>query len=138
MLQKLAHHPAGALIATHDRELLQQVGRILELDQHGLNEYGGNYTVYKDSRDTRISATERQLTSLKKRRQQQKQEQQAVLEKAAQRRKQGERQRHTGSQSKLLLDAQQDRAESSLAKLKQQHQQRFFGFPKVNLHQLFL
>jgi ATPase subunit of ABC transporter with duplicated ATPase domains len=124
LLQKLAHHPAGALIATHDRELLQQVGRILELDQHGLNEYGGNYTVYKDSRDTRISATERQLTSLKKRRQQQKQEQQAALEKAAQRRKQGEKQRQSGSQSKLLLDAQQDRAESSLAKLKQQHQQR--------------
>lgn len=119
---KLAQHPAGALVATHDRELLQQVERILELDQHGLNEYGGNYTLYQTNRDARVEATERQLAHLKRTRQQQKLEQQTALEKAAQRRKYGEQQR--GSQSKLLLDARKNRAEGNLSKLKQQHQQR--------------
>ncbi|EIJ36528.1 ATP-binding cassette domain-containing protein [Thiothrix nivea] len=122
--QKLVHHPAGALIASHDRELLQQVDRILELDQQGLHEYGGNYTLYQNISTARIAATEQRLTSLRKTHQQQKLAQQTTLEKAAQRRKQGERQRYARSQSKLLLDAQQERAENNLATLRQQHQQR--------------
>ena len=124
LLAKLTQHPAGALVSTHDRELLQQVERILELDQHGLNEYGGNYALYQAIRDAQVAATEQQVATLKRNRQQQKLEQQAALEKSAHRRKQGERQRHSGSQSKLLMDAQQDRSENTLAQLKQQHQQR--------------
>lgn len=94
------------------------------VEKHGLNEYGGNYAIYQTIRDAQVSATEQQVATLKRNRQQQKLEQQAALEKSAHRRKQGERQRHSGSQSKLLMDAQQDRSESTLAKLKQQHQQR--------------
>ncbi|MEB4592365.1 ATP-binding cassette domain-containing protein [Candidatus Thiothrix sp. Deng01] len=122
LLGKLSRHPGGALIATHDRELLQQVGRILELNTHGLDEYGGNYTLYQAIRAARVNAAEQQLANLKHIQHQQKLEQQAALKKAAQRRKQGEQQR--GSQSKLLLDARKNRAESSFGKLRQQHQQR--------------
>lgn len=89
-----------------------------------MNEYGGNYAIYHTIRDAQVAATEQQLATLKRNRQQQKLEQQAALEKSAHRRKQGERQRHSGSQSKLLMDAQQDRSENTLSKLKQQHQQR--------------
>lgn len=124
LLAKLQQHPAGALIATHDRVLLHNVERILELDQHGLHEYGGNYTLYKTSRDQQVAATEQQLAQLKRNREQQKREQQASLEKAAQRRQQGESYRRSGSQSALLLDARKNRAEAGLGKLKQQHQQR--------------
>ncbi|HPQ96712.1 MAG TPA: ATP-binding cassette domain-containing protein, partial [Thiolinea sp.] len=38
---RLAAHPAGALLVTHERTLLLQVERILALDQQGLHDYGG-------------------------------------------------------------------------------------------------
>lgn len=124
LLDKLLKHPAGGLLASHDRSLLENVERILELDQHGLQEYGGNYTFYKTTRDQQLAATEQQLAQFKRTREQQKREQQASLEKAAQRRQQGENERRSGSQSTLLLDARKNRAEAGLGKLKQQHQQR--------------
>ncbi|HPE61331.1 MAG TPA: ATP-binding cassette domain-containing protein [Thiolinea sp.] len=119
---RLAAHPAGALLVTHERTLLQQVARILELDQHGLHDYGGNYAVYRNIRDAQNAALDQQLGTLKQQQRQQQRKQQDALEKAAQRRKQGEGQRD--SQSRLLLGARKNRADSSLSQLKQQQRQR--------------
>lgn len=121
---KLSAHSAGALVITHDRDLLHRVDHILELDTHGLHEYGGNYAIYRSIRDAQLAATEQQVNTLKKERSKQKHVQQQELEKTAQRRKQGEQLRRSGSQSKLLLDAKKGKAESNFGKLKQQQQQR--------------
>ncbi len=48
---QLAKRSGGALVATHDRELLGQMPRILELSQGGLCSYGGNYADYQQQRD---------------------------------------------------------------------------------------
>ncbi|MGB1257885.1 MAG: ATP-binding cassette domain-containing protein [Thiolinea sp.] len=121
---KLSAHPAGALVITHDRDLLHRVDHILELDAHGLHEYGGNYAVYRSIRDAQVAATEQQVSNLKKEQRKQTRAQQQEREKAAQRRKQGEQLRRSGSQSKLLLNAKKGSAESNLGKLKQRQQQR--------------
>ncbi|WP_039057897.1 ATP-binding cassette domain-containing protein [Enterobacter sp. Bisph1] len=47
----LARRNGGALVATHDRELLAQMPRILELAPGGLRSYGGNYADYQQQRD---------------------------------------------------------------------------------------
>lgn len=124
LLDKLKQHPAGALIATHDRRLLEQVERILVLDQYGLHDYGGNYTLYQTIHTQQLAATEQQVAQLKQHEKQQQREQQASLEKALQRQQRGEQYRRSGSQSALLLDARKNRAETSLGKLKQQQQYR--------------
>ena len=124
LIDRLTKHAGGALIVTHDRELLAKVDRILELSEQGLTEYGGNYDIYQSIRSAQLNAVEQQLAHLEKTKRQQLSLQQASLEKSAQRKKQGEQQRRTGSQSKLLMDAKQNRAEGSLGKLKQAHQQR--------------
>ena len=41
----------GALIASHDRELLSQMPRILELASAALRSYGGNYADYQQQRE---------------------------------------------------------------------------------------
>lgn len=46
----LAQRKGRALVATHDRELLSQVPRILELGPAGLRSYGGNYADYQRQR----------------------------------------------------------------------------------------
>jgi ATPase subunit of ABC transporter with duplicated ATPase domains len=40
-----------ALIASHDRELLTQMPRILELTSAALRSYGGNYADYQQQRE---------------------------------------------------------------------------------------
>ena len=48
---QLARCGCGVMVATHDRELLAQVPRILELSGTGLRVYGGNYDDYQRQRD---------------------------------------------------------------------------------------
>ena len=52
----LARQQSGVLVATHDRELLAQVPRILELSAAGLRAYGGNYADYQRQRDAEQQA----------------------------------------------------------------------------------
>ena len=53
---QLFHHQGGVLVASHDRELLAQVPRILELSLFGLRSFGGNYADYQTQRDTEQQA----------------------------------------------------------------------------------
>lgn len=52
----LAQRKGRALVATHDRELLSQVPRILELSPAGLRSYGGNYADYQRQRNAEQQA----------------------------------------------------------------------------------
>ncbi|MDH6634520.1 UNVERIFIED_ORG: ATPase subunit of ABC transporter with duplicated ATPase domains [Lelliottia amnigena] len=53
---QLARCRCGVMVATHDRELLAQVPRILELSGTGLRVYGGNYDDYERQRDAEKQA----------------------------------------------------------------------------------
>ncbi|GJK32364.1 ABC transporter ATP-binding protein [Enterobacter asburiae] len=53
---QLHRFQGGVLLASHDRELLEQVPRILELSASGLRSYGGNYADYQTQRDTEQQA----------------------------------------------------------------------------------
>jgi len=53
---QLARCRCGVMVATHDRELLAQVPRILELSGTGLRVYGGNYDDYERQRDAEQQA----------------------------------------------------------------------------------
>ncbi|ENO1080282.1 MULTISPECIES: ABC-F family ATP-binding cassette domain-containing protein [Enterobacter] len=53
---QLSRFQGGVLVASHDRELLEQVPRILELSASGLRSYGGNYTDYQTQRDAEQQA----------------------------------------------------------------------------------
>lgn len=53
---QLHRFQGGVLVASHDRELLEQVPRILDLSASGLRSYGGNYADYQTQRDTEQQA----------------------------------------------------------------------------------
>jgi ATPase subunit of ABC transporter with duplicated ATPase domains len=50
-ISSLSNGAAGRLIASHDRELLTQMPRILELTSAALRSYGGNYADYQQQRE---------------------------------------------------------------------------------------
>ena len=54
--EQLRRYQGGVLVASHDRELLEQVPRILELSSSGLRSYGGNYADYQTQRDAEQQA----------------------------------------------------------------------------------
>ncbi|HAT7706956.1 TPA: ABC-F family ATP-binding cassette domain-containing protein [Enterobacter roggenkampii] len=53
---QLSRYQGGVLVASHDRELLEQVPPILELSASGLRSYGGNYADYQAQRDAEQQA----------------------------------------------------------------------------------
>ena len=120
--EKLQNHRGGALIASHDRELLQVAQNLFELGKSELRQYGGNYSFYRQVRDTELAGAEQRVEQTRKTLQHTEHQRQKSLQRAAQRQKQGARSR--GSQSKLLLDAKKERAGQSLGKLKQQFAQQ--------------
>lgn len=57
----LSRRRGGTLVATHDRELLALMPRILALTPAGLRSYGGNYADYQRQRDAQQQAAQSAL-----------------------------------------------------------------------------
>lgn len=121
---QLLNHPSGSLIVSHNRGLLRNMDRILLLNEHGIREYGGNYDVYRAINEAENLAAERQLENITRELNTAKKQQQIMQEKVARRRKQGIAFRESGSQSKLLLDAQTNRADKTQARLRQRSERQ--------------
>ncbi|VEI21335.1 Uncharacterized ABC transporter ATP-binding protein YheS [Serratia plymuthica] len=51
LYRQLAQWRGGLLVASHDRQLLARMARIVELTPDGLHSYGGNYDDYRRQRD---------------------------------------------------------------------------------------
>ncbi len=131
---KLDQHSAGSLVITHNRALLAHMETIFELNENGLQEYGGNYALYNEQKRFEMASIEAESERLDKHIRHEKQQQQATLQKAAQRRKQGESIRKSGSQSLLLLDMQKNRAEKRQSGVAERHQ-RVLGALQNQLQQ---
>ncbi|TKK27349.1 ABC transporter ATP-binding protein [Pseudomonas sp. CFBP13528] len=56
LLQQLAAWRGGLVVVSHDRQLLNTMGRIIELSPLGVQAYGGNYVAYLEQRDAQQQA----------------------------------------------------------------------------------
>lgn len=115
----LSEWRGGALIASHDRELLRRVQGIAELSSLGLRLYGGGYDLYAERKAQERSAAERAFEDADRDRQRVERAAQAVRERKARRDAAGRRSRAKGDMPKLWLDAQAERAEHSGARQSQ-------------------
>lgn len=124
LLQKLQQHGGGCVIASHDRALLRDMDCILELSANQLHIYGEHYDGYCTIKNRLLAAATHAVTHAEREVRKHKHLQQVALQRAASRRKQGEKLRTSGSQCRLLLDRQKNRAEQSLSRLKQKNAQQ--------------
>ncbi|TRO06715.1 hypothetical protein EQ829_26070 [Ectopseudomonas mendocina] len=119
----MAEWGGGALVASHDRELLAGVGSILELSPAGLQRYGGNWALYQDQRAAEAAAaraaleharTERSrgLRSLQR-------EHDAQLRRTARGREKG----RTANQASVLLDRKKNNAQAHAGREHERQQQ---------------
>jgi len=103
----------GAIVVSHDRELLDRMDAITELTSLGATRYGGNYTAYRERKAVELEAAERGLAEAGKRRDEAAQRAQLAAERKARTDRAGKRKRAKGDQPKILLDAMKERSEGS-------------------------
>ncbi|UGQ48659.1 ABC-F family ATP-binding cassette domain-containing protein [Massilia endophytica] len=68
LLASLRRWNGAAIVVSHDRELLEVMDRIVELDTHGLHSYGGNYSHFRSQRDALQAGAEAALDHARKER----------------------------------------------------------------------
>ncbi|WP_333685255.1 ATP-binding cassette domain-containing protein, partial [Pontibaca methylaminivorans] len=56
----------GAIIVSHDRELLEEMDAIVELTSLGVTRYGGGYSAFRQRKDTELDAAARDLAHAEK------------------------------------------------------------------------
>ncbi|BBN83863.1 ABC transporter ATP-binding protein [Pseudoalteromonas sp. A25] len=124
LLEQLNSFSGYALLISHDQQLLQHVTHIWELSNLGLKHYGGNIQHYLLQKDIEQQAVHQQLHELKRQQVQLKLQAQKDKEKAQQRASQGKKLRVQGSQAKVLLNSQKDKAGANLASKQKNQLQR--------------
>ena len=113
MISLLRRWAGGAIIASHDRELLEAMDAIVELTSLGAARYGGNYSAYRTRKDTELQAAEHGLARAEQARKEAARRAQQAAERKARTDAKGKRARATGSQAKIILDAMKARAEKT-------------------------
>ncbi|SSF92144.1 ABC transporter ATP-binding protein [Klebsiella pneumoniae] len=123
LMRQLQQWPRGLLVISHDRKLLQQMERIVELSSLGLRSYGGNYNFYQKMKAQETATAAQNLERLKTERKRKEQTLRDQRERLEKRKSRGTRQGKEGNQAKILLDRQKGRSEVSAGKLEKQQTQ---------------
>ena len=103
----------GAIVVSHDRDLLRRMDRIVELSSLGAKIYGGGYDVYLQRRAAEAEAAARDLEAAARAATRVARETQAQAERKARRDSAGRRFARSGSGPTIVLGAMKRRAEES-------------------------
>jgi len=112
----LAQWRGGALIASHDRKLLEHMDRIVELSPIGVTVFGGGWSEFREARDAARAQAEADLARSQTALRRTQADAQRAKEKQDRRDKAGRTARAKGDAPKMLLDKRQERAEATAAR----------------------
>lgn len=109
----LANWRAGAIVVSHDRDLLDDMDAIVELTSLGATRYGGNWSYYSARKAVELAAAEHDLAIAERHRAQTAHKSQLTAERQQRRDAAGSRQGARGGLPRILLGARRERAENS-------------------------
>jgi ATPase subunit of ABC transporter with duplicated ATPase domains len=112
----LARWRGGAVVASHDRTLLEHVDRIVELSAVGVTIFGGAWSEFAEAREAARIRAEVELDRAAGALRSAERAVQSAKEKKARRDKAGRALRAKGGEPKTMLDAAKQRAENSGAR----------------------
>ncbi|WP_343728321.1 ABC-F family ATP-binding cassette domain-containing protein [Duganella sp.] len=121
LMAQLQRWPHGLLVISHDRELLEQMERIVELSPLGLRSYGGGYAFYAECKRVERDSAQRQLEQRKLERKRETQAMREQQERQERRLAKGASDGRDANQARILLGGQKNRAQGTAGKLRQQH-----------------
>ena len=114
--QLLERWQGGALVASHDRALLERVDRIVELTPVGITVFGGAWSSFAEARDAARARAGAELERASDALRDTERSIQKAREKKARRDSVGRAYARSGSQARILLGAQKQIAEASSAR----------------------
>jgi len=109
----LAGWRGGALVVSHDRQLLDAMDTIVELGGLGAARYGGNWSAFRERKAIELEAAERDLASADRRAADAARKEQQRTERQQRRDAAGNRKAMRGDMPNILLGMRRDRAEKS-------------------------
>ncbi|WP_289295302.1 ABC-F family ATP-binding cassette domain-containing protein [uncultured Reyranella sp.] len=113
VIDLLAAWRSGAIVVSHDRELLETMDAIVELTSLGATRYGGNWSHYRTRRALDLAAARHDLADAEKRMGEIERTAQATAERKARKDGGGQRQRAKGDMPRILAGARKSRAENT-------------------------
>ncbi|OWO93503.1 ABC transporter [Rhizobium esperanzae] len=104
---------AGAVIVSHDRELLESVDQIVELTSLGATRYGGNWSHYRERKALELAAARHDLADAEKRTAEIARKAQANVERQAHRDSAGRKMAAKGGIPRIMLGGMKERSETT-------------------------
>ncbi|TWD75014.1 ATPase subunit of ABC transporter with duplicated ATPase domains [Kribbella amoyensis] len=120
----LANWNGALLLVSHDRELLDRMDRIAELDQGELRSYGGTFTEYEAAVEAEREVVERNIRSAEQDLKREKRELQQARERAQRRASNAQRNLKDAGLARIVAGNLKRSAENSAAKSNQTHANR--------------
>lgn len=103
----------GAIVVSHDRELLETMDAIVELTTLGATTYGGNWSHYRERKAIELASARHDLADAERRLAEVERKTQETAERKARKDAAGRRKRAKGDEPLLLLDARKERSEKT-------------------------
>ncbi|MCC9606624.1 ATP-binding cassette domain-containing protein [Blastopirellula sp. JC732] len=122
--QLLSDWRGGAIVVSHDRELLETMDAIVELTALGAARYGGPWSFYRERKSQELAAAEQDLAHAEKQAADIAKREQASAERQARRNSAGKRSAAQGGVPRILLGARKDQSEKTSGTSARIHQQR--------------
>ncbi len=109
VIELLADWRNGAIIVSHDRELLETMDAIVELTSLGATRYGGNWSQYRERKAVALAAARRDLADAEKRFSDIERKAREATERKARKDRAGQKKRAKGDMPRILMGALKDR-----------------------------
>jgi ATPase subunit of ABC transporter with duplicated ATPase domains len=113
VIDLLAGWRSGAIVVSHDRELLETLDAIVELTSLGATRYGGNFSHYRECKALELAAARHDLADAEKRVAEVAERAQATTERQARRDSAGRRKRAKGDIPRIQLNKLRSSAETT-------------------------
>lgn len=109
----LAGWRAGAVVVSHDRELLETMDAIVEMTTLGAARYGGNWSAYRARKAVELAAAEHDLAAAERKVGEVRRKVQVTVERQQRRDAAGSRKAARGDMPRIVAGLRRDRAEKS-------------------------
>jgi ATPase subunit of ABC transporter with duplicated ATPase domains len=113
VIELLASWRSGAIVVSHDRELLETMDAIVEMTSLGLTRYGGNWSHYRERKALELAAARHDLADAERRVAEVTRSAQVSAERKARKDGAGQRQRAKGDMPRILAGARKNRAQAT-------------------------
>ncbi|MBT2768054.1 ABC-F family ATP-binding cassette domain-containing protein [Stenotrophomonas sp. ISL-67] len=124
LIDALAQWRGGLIVISHDRALLREMQRIVELTPTGLRSYGGNYDLYAEQKQAERANAEAELALRKRERRHEQAALREQHERQEHRQSRAQRDARNANQAPILLGGMKNRAENSAGRLQAQQLER--------------